>query len=394
MNKRKMSFAISVCIILMVIISTLGFPSKGQSEEKIVIGMVNCLSGFGADMGLAGRQGGEIAVEEINAAGGINGKKLELIIRDSESNPGKGVAAVNELIFRKRVKVIMGTNLTHVSNAVNKIINDQKVLYLTMGTGNILVNPAKYPYTFRFNVSTEIEAKALIKYVVETLKAKNIGMIHDSTAYGQTGYGSVLMALKPYGIKLVGHESYNPGDTDMTGQLLKLKNAGAEVLVGWGTGPHLAQVTNSSARIKWYPTTVAGIGLHNFAFKGLSAKDVAKNWYGTLHTSYTYPKGGKVPPSTKKFNDRIIAKYGADIKSFVPNAAMWYDMIQLYAKAVKKVGSQDPDAIKEFLKGTSRYKGIVATYSWSPTDFDGFNLSDLSIAHSIRGDVFGKELLE
>lgn len=394
MNKRKLSFAVSVFIILMVIISTLGFPEKGRSEEKIVIGVVNCLSGFGADMGLAGRQGGEIALEEINGAGGINGKKIELIIRDSESNPGKGVAAVNELIFRRGVKVIMGTNLTHVSNAVNKIINDQKVLYFTMGTGNILVNPEKYPYTFRFNVSTEIEAKALIKYVVETIKAKKIGMIHDSTAYGQTGYGSVINALKPYGINLVGREIYNPGDTDMTGQLLKLKNAGAEILVGWGTGPHLAQVTNSAARIKWYPTAVNGIGLHNFAFKGLSSHEVAKNWYGTLHTSYTYPKGGTVPPTTQQFNDRIIAKYGRDIKSFVPNAAMWYDMIQVYAKAVEKVGSQDPDDIIEFMKGTSRYEGIVANYSWGPKDFDGFNLSDLSIASSIRGDVFGKERID
>ena len=228
------STAVGAVLIMLVI--ALGLPAQGQGEDKIVIGVVNCLSGFGADMGQGGRQGATIAAEEINAAGGVKGKKIEFIYRDDETNPQKGVSAVNELLFKQGVKVIMGTNVTNVANAVNKIINDQKVLFVTIASGKLLVNPSEYPYTFRLNVSTDKEAIALVKYMVEKVKAKKIGIIRDSTAFGQTGYASVMDALKPYKIEPVAVEIYNPGDTDMTSQLLKLKNAGAEQVIAWGMG--------------------------------------------------------------------------------------------------------------------------------------------------------------
>ncbi len=391
MCKKTLSFATGVAIILVMVVIFLGTPSKSLAQEKIVIGVINCLSGFGADMGLAGRQGAGIAVDEINAAGGIKGKKIELIYRDDESTPQKAVSAANELIFKQGVKVIMGTNMTNVANAINKIINDQKILFVTIGSGKILVNPAQYPYTFRLNVATDREALVLVKYIVETLKAKKIGIFRDSTAFGQTGLASVMEALKPYNITPVGEEVYNPGDTDMTAQMLKLKNLGVDQIIAWGMGPDLVPATTSLDRIGWYPNIGSGIGVHQISFLELANKKVADKWVGTMQKAFTYPKGGKVSPEVDKFNGIIKAKYGANTKSYVPNAGIWYDMIKLYAKAVESVQSQDPTRIKEYLEGVSRYDGLTSRYKFSPTDHDGFNIADLAIASSIRGDVFAKE---
>lgn len=394
MYKKLMRFSVSLFIPLMLILTILSTPENSYAQDKIVIGIINCLSGFGADMGLAGRQGAGIAVDEINAAGGINGKKIELIYRDDESTPQKAVSAANELIFKQGVKVIMGTNMTHVANAINKIVNDQKVFFLTIGSGKVLVNPSQYPYTFRLNVATDKEAIVLVKYVVETLKAKKIGTFRDSTAFGQTGLASVMDALKPYKIEPVAQEIYNPGDTDMTGQVLKLKNAGTDVIIAWGMGPDLVPVTNSLDRIGWYPNIASGIGVHQISFMQLANKKVGDKWVGTMQKAFTYPKGGKVAPEIEKFNNIIKAKYGADPKSYVPNAGIWYDMIRLYAKAVQNVKSQDPDAIKKYLEGTTRYDGLNSKYSFSPTDHDGFNIADIAIASGIRGDVWAKERIE
>ena len=394
MRKKGLYFATGVGIILVMVVIFLGTPSQSLAQEKVVIGVINCLSGFGADMGLAGRQGAGIAVDEINAAGGIKGKKIELIYRDDESTPQKAVSAANELIFKQGVKVIMGTNMTHVANAVNKIINDQKIVFITIGSGKILVNPSQYPYTFRLNVATDKEAIVLVKYVMETMKPKKIGIFRDSTAFGQTGLASVMDALKPYNVTPVGEELYNPGDTDMTGQMLKLKNLGVDQIIAWGMGPDLVPATNSLDRIGWYPNIGSGVGVHQISFLELANKKVGEKWVGTMQKAFTYPKGGKVPPDVEKFNNIIKAKYGTNIKSFVPNAGIWYDMIRLYAKAVENVGSQDPTKIKEYIEGVSRYDGLVSKYKFSPTDHDGMNIADLAIVSSIRGDAFAKERVD
>jgi branched-chain amino acid transport system substrate-binding protein len=394
MVRRGFWFSTAVGAVLIMLVIALGLPAQGQAEDKIVIGVVNCLSGFGADMGQGGRQGATIAAEEINAAGGVKGKKIEFIYRDDETNPQKGVSAVNELLFKQGVKVIMGTNVTNVANAVNKIINDQKVLFVTIASGKLLVNPSEYPYTFRLNVSTDKEAIALVKHMVEKVKARKIGIIRDSTAFGQTGYASVMDALKPYKIEPVAVEIYNPGDTDMTSQLLKLKNAGAEQVIAWGMGPDLVPVTNSFARIGWFPYIASGIGATQISFFQLARKDVADKWVTTIQKAFTYPKGGKLEPEAQKFVDKLKAKYGLDNKAYIMNAGIWYDMIRLYALAVEKVGSQDPNAIKAFLEGTSKYDGLVSKYSFSKTNHDGFNIADMAVASTIRGDVFTRERVE
>jgi len=394
MGKKGLSFATGIGIILLTVVVFLSTPSQSLAQEKIVIGVINCMSGFGADMGLAGRQGAGIAADEINAAGGIKGKKIELIYRDDESTPQKAVSAANELIFKQGVKVIMGTNMTNVANAVNKIINDQKIVFLTIASGKILVNPSQYPYTFRLNVATDKEAVVLVKYVMETMKPKKIWIFRDSTAFGQTGLASVMEALKPYKVTPVGEELYNPGDTDMTGQMLKLKNLGVDQIIAWGMGPDLVPATTSLDRIGWYPTIGSGVGVHQISFLELANKKVGEKWVGTMQKAFTYPKGGKVPPDVEKFNNIIKAKYGTNIKSFVPNAGIWYDMIKLYAKAVENVGSQDPTKIKEYLEGVSRYDGLVSKYKFTPTDHDGINIADLAIASSIKGDVFAKERVD
>lgn len=394
MGRKGLSFATGVGIILVMVVLLLGTPSQSSAQEKIVIGVINCMSGFGADMGLAGRQGAGIAVDEINNAGGIKGKKIELIYRDDESTPQKAVSAANELIFKQGVKVIMGTNMTNVANAINKIINDQKIVFVTIASGKILVNPQQYPYTFRLNVATDKEAVVLIKYVMETMKPKKIGIFRDSTAFGQTGLASVMDALKPYNITPVGEELYNPGDTDMTGQMLKLKNLGVDQIIAWGMGPDLVPATTSLDRIGWYPNIGSGVGVHQISFLELANKKVGEKWVGSMLRAFTYPKGGKILPEVEKFNNIIKAKYGTNIRSYVPNAGIWYDMIKLYAKAVESVGSQDPTKIKEYLEGVSRYDGLCSKYKFTPTDHDGINIADLAIASSIKGDAFAKERVD
>src|SRR5208337_5109957 len=119
---------VATAVLLAAIVTVFTVPAKSYGEDKVVIGVINHLSGMGAELGQAGRMGATIVAEEINAAGGVGGKKIELIYRDDESNPQKAVSAANELIFKQGVKVIMGTNLTHVANAINKIINNEKII--------------------------------------------------------------------------------------------------------------------------------------------------------------------------------------------------------------------------------------------------------------------------
>src|SRR5580704_1765824 len=158
-----------------------GMAMSGETRaEELVIGVINPFTGPGADLGISSRQGLEPAVEEINRAGGVLGRQIKLVFRDDESNPQKAVAAARELAQRQKAVVIVGANLTHVAMAVSPVINQLKLPFMVMGTGNAVIDPKTFPYSFRTSVSNDIEAAVVVDYVSKRFKAP--GIIVDATA--------------------------------------------------------------------------------------------------------------------------------------------------------------------------------------------------------------------
>ena len=353
-------------------------PSLAQ--EPIKIGLVTALSGQSARAGEAITRGLTVAIDEINAGGGLlGGRKLVLVRRDDEANPQKGVTAARELIFNEKVAVLFGGLDTPVSMAIVPLVNQEKKPFVgpwAAGTP-ITRNGANPNYVFRVSAVDEIVDKAMLNYAQKTFNAKSCGMILVNNPWGESNEKGLTAALAAKGLKPAGIEKFEGNDVDVVPQLTRLKAAGADCLFMVGNVGPSAQVVKSLDRMGWKVPVVSHWGPAGGRFTelaGPSAKDV--------HFVQTYSFFSKQGPVGEKVVKALMAKY-PDIKGpgdITPavGVANAYDAMMLTALAIKAAGSTDGDAIRQGFYRIGTYDGLIKKYSkpFSETMHDAINEDD------------------
>src|SRR5258706_9679628 len=259
-----------------IALSLLAGAAFGQT---IKIGLVTALSGQSARAGEAITRGLTVAIDEINAKGGVLGRKLELVRRDDEATPAKGVIAARELLYKEKVTVLFGGLDTPVSIAIVPIVNEAKVPFMgpwAAGTP-ITRNGANPNFVFRVSAVDEIVDKAMLQYSQKAFNAKNCGMILVNNPWGESNEKGLSAALSAKGMKPAGIEKFEGNDVDVVPQLTRLKAAGADCLFLVGNVGPSAQVVKSLDRMGWKPPVVSHWGPAGGRFTelaGPSAKDV------------------------------------------------------------------------------------------------------------------------
>ena len=218
-------------LTLTIITVALGGVALGAgpaaAADPVKIGLVAALSGQSAASGEAITRGLTVAIDEINAKGGVlGGRKLELVRRDDEANPAKGVIAARELIFKEKVAVLFGGIDTPVSLAIVPIVNEEKVPFMgpwAAGTG-ITRNGANPNYVFRVSAVDEIVDKGMLQYAQKTFGAKKPGMILINNPWGESNEKGLTAALSAKGMKPAGVEKFEGNDVDVVPQLTRLKD--------------------------------------------------------------------------------------------------------------------------------------------------------------------------
>ena len=225
-------------------------PAKAQT---IKLGLVAAMSGQSAKSGEAIVRGLSLAVDEINAKGGVLGRKIELLVRDDESNPARGVVAARELVQRERVAALFGGLDTPVSLAIVPFANQSKVPFMGVWAAGtpITQNGAKENYVFRVSAVDEIVDEALVEYAVKTYKSKNPGMILINNPWGESNEKGLRAALKAKNMPFAGIEKFETNDVDVVPQLTRLREAGADVLFMVANVAPSAQVVKSLDRMGW-----------------------------------------------------------------------------------------------------------------------------------------------
>ncbi len=367
--------------LFLIILAAFAFnlPS-GQADDTIRLGVVTGLTGWGADLGASAKEGINLAIEEINSGGGLLGRKVEVIYRDDESKPPKGVVAVRDLIYAQKADVILGPSFTTVNFAMLPVINEAKILHLTLGTGTAIVNPQKNPYTFRSNFYSKIEAQAAINYAVKKKGHTKLAILHDSSAYGKSGLAELLPQLTQEGLTPLTTETYNIADKNMTGQLLKIRQTDATAILAWGLGPDLAVVAKNMHTLGMDIPVYGGSGSNSRFFKQL-AGDVGGNFLGALTKSFTFNNTNPLPEEANRFMQAVIKRHGLNRSSILSNSAHSYDAVYIYAAAVKAAGSADKEKVKAALEQL-RYRGIAAENVFSTTDHEALESKHMTMAYS------------
>ncbi|MDB5572760.1 MAG: ethanolamine utilization protein EutN [Hyphomicrobiales bacterium] len=375
-------------------VSALAFAvSAGAAfaADPIKIGLVTALSGQSALAGEAISRGMTIAIDEVNAKGGLlGGRMLELVRRDDEGNPAKGVTAARELIFREKVAVLFGGLDTPVSMAIVPMINAEKVPFMgpwAAGTG-VTKNPGNPNFAFRVSAVDEIVNVGMLDYAQKTFKATKPGLILVNNPWGESNEAGLKAALAAKGMSAVGMEKFQDNDVDVVPQLTRLRAAGADVLFMVGNVGPSAQVVKSLDRMGWKVPIVSHWGPAGGRFTelaGPSGKDV--------HFVQTYSFFGKQSPVGERVIGALKAKYpnikGVDDITPAVGVANAYDGLHLSALAIAAAGSTDGDAVRQGFYKIGKYEGLIKTYEtpFKPGVHDAIQAGDYVWAQFIENRI-------
>ncbi len=361
------------------------------AAEPIKIGLVTALSGQSALAGEALTRGMTIAIDEINAKGGLlGGRMIELVRRDDEGNPAKGVTAARELIYREKVAVLFGGLDTPVSMAMVPLVNSEKIPFMgpwAAGTG-ITKNDGNPNFAFRVSAVDEIVDIGMLDYAQKTFKSAKPGMILVNNAWGESNEIGLKAALDAKGMKAVAVEKFEANDVDVTPQLTRLRAAGADVLFMVGNVGPSAQVVKSMDRMGWKVPIVSHWGPAGGRFTelaGPNGKDV--------HFVQTYSFFGKLSPVGERVVAALKAKYpsikGLDDITPAVGVANAYDGMNLAALAIAAAGSTDGDAVRQGFYKIGKYEGLIKTYDkpFSPKAHDALKSDDYVWAQFIDNRI-------
>jgi len=375
--------------LLIILAAAASLPVAAQ--EPVKIGLVTALSGQSARAGEALTRGLQVAIDEINAKGGLlKGRKLELLRRDDESIPAKGVIAARELYFKEKVAVLFGGLDSPVALAIVPIANENKLPFMdpwAAGTP-ITKNGAKDNYVFRVSAVDEIVDKAMLQYAQKTFNAKNCGMILVNNPWGESNEKGLRAALAEKGVKSAGMEKFEANDIDVVPQLSRLKAAGADCLFMVGNVGPSSQVVKSLDRMGWMPPIVSHWGPAGGRFTELAGPS-AKH----VHFVQTYSFFGRQSAVGEKVLKALMAKY-PDIKGpgdVTPavGVANAYDAMMLTAMAIDKAGSTEGRAIRDGYYKIDHYDGLIKAYTkpFSPEQHDALNEHDYVWAQFIDNQI-------
>lgn len=361
------------------------------ANEPIKIGLVTALSGQSALAGEAITRGLTVAIDEVNAKGGLlGGRKLELVRRDDEGNPAKGVIAARELIFKEKVTVLFGGLDTPVSMAIVPIANQEKVPFMgpwAAGTA-ITKNGANPNFAFRVSAVDEIVDIGMLAYAQKTFKSTKPGMILVNNPWGESNEKGLNAALAAKGMKAVGVEKFEPNDVDVVPQLTRLKAAGADVLFMVGNVGPSAQVVKSLDRMGWKVPIVSHWGPAGGRFTELAGPS-GRN----VHFVQTYSFFGKQSPVGERVIVALKAKYpsikGPDDITPAVGVANAYDGLHLSALAIAAAGSTEGDAVRQGFYKIGKHAGLIKTYDkpFTPTVHDAVTADDYVWAQFIDNRI-------
>ena len=336
------------------------------AADPIKVGVTGPYTGGSSSMGVSMRDGVKLAISEINKAGGVLGRQLLAVERDDEAKNERGVQIAQELINKEQVVATLGFINTGVALASQRFYQEAKIpVFNNVATGSIVTQQFKAPefpdnYIFRNAAHDSIQAPMIVEEAIVRRGFKKVAILADSTNYGQLGREDLEKALATKNVKAVAVEKFNIKDVDMTAQLLKAKEAGAEVILTYAIGPELAQIANGMTKLGWKVPMIGSwtLSMANFIDNAGPGGEGAR-----------MPQTFIQAPTTPKRQAFIISY----LKTFKPknaridspvSAAQGYDSIYLLAAAINQAQSLEGPKIRAALEDLKTpVVGVVTTYN-------------------------------
>lgn len=335
---------------------SLGFASA-QAADVIKMGGIISLTGGGASIGKVAEQAWKMAVDEINASGGILGKKVELVLADTTTDPTHAVNEVRRLIENEKIELLVGPATSQETIPITAVTTDKKMIVLSTAASTQLT-PQFAPYHFSDSVTGLNQMKANIDYALDVLKVKKLGLISDNGGMSKAAVADIIEYMKSRNAAPVAVQEFAFRTEDMTPQLFSLRSAGTEALLLINSiGDDARKLLENRADIGWDVPVLANQTMTNYAAGNVKivGEDAFKDVYSTQFVGMTYCPGDVVGSSDfAKFAKRAEARI-PDLERMggAPALNPYYIQPLILAAAANGAGSTDGAAVTKWLEANA-----------------------------------------
>jgi branched-chain amino acid transport system substrate-binding protein len=365
----------SSLIVVAVLIIGLAMMPAAQAET-VKIGAILAVTGPASFLGGPEARTLEMLVEECNAAGGINGKKVEMIIKDSGANPEKAISFAKQLIEEEQVVVVLGPSTSGETMKIKKIFEEAQTPLISCAAAEVIVNPVAQ-YVFK---TPQKDSYAAIK-IFETMKAmgiSKIAVLAGNTGFGKAGREQLLKLAPEMGIEVVEDEVYDKGSKDLSAVVAKLKaNPDVQAVVNWSIVPAQAIVAKNMRQAGWDVPLFQSHGFGNIKYveaAGAAAEGIifpAGRLLVAEQLPDSHPQKALLMDYTASYEDQ----YKEAASTFGGHA---YDAFAIAKTAIEKAGT-DKAKIREAIENIQNLPGTGGVFSFSPEDHNGLDIDSFEM---------------
>ena len=354
------------------------------AQEPIKIGAFLSVTGGAAFLGDPEQKTLELYVEKLNAAGGVLGRKLQLISYDSAGDAEKARTFAKRLIEQDKVDVIVGGSTTGETMAVVPLVEAAGMPFISLAGAVVIVEPVK-KWVFK-TPHTDRMACERIFLDMRNRKIERIGLISGAGGFDKSMRAQCLQVAPTYRIQIVADEAYGGGDTDMTAQLTKIKNApGVQAVLNAGFGQGPAIVTKNFRQL--------AIGVPLYQSHGVASKEFIKLAgdaaegvrlpAAALLVAETLPDSDRQKKVVSDYKREYEARFKSDVSLFGGHA---WDGLMLSVEAMKKARSTDKAKVRDALESIRDFIGIDGVFNMTPRDHMGLDLTYFRMIEVKKGN--------
>jgi branched-chain amino acid transport system substrate-binding protein len=354
--------------------AVLGFcaalPAGAAEKGPLKVGALLAVTGPAAFLGAPEARTLEMLVEEMNAKGGVDGRKIQLVIKDTAGSPEKAVSFAKQLIEEDQVFAIIGPSTSGESMQVKALVEQADMNLISCAAAEVIVNPVA---THVFNVAPKDRyAAEMIFRQMKKMGVKKIGLLSSNTGFGKAGKEQVEKGAAAYGIVLAANEVYDKAATDLTAEVTKLKAAGVEAILNWSIEPAQAIVIKNARQIGLTIPIFQSHGFANIQY----AKTAGAAAEGVMFPASRIVVADALPAAHPQkqvvmaYKTAYEAKYKEDVSTFGGHA---WDALQILARAVREAGL-DRHKVREAIEGMKGHVGTAGVFNYSATDHNGLSI--------------------
>jgi branched-chain amino acid transport system substrate-binding protein len=350
---------------------TLAAPPALGAEEPIKIGAVLAVTGPASFLGAPEAHTLQMLVDEKNARGGIRGRKIQLIVKDTSASPEKAISFTKQLIEEERVFAIIGPATSGETMAIKGIAEEGKTILLSCAAAEVIVQPVA-AYVFK-TAQKDSHAAMKIFQQMQKMKIARIGVLTSNTGFGKAGKEQLEKLAPQYGIQIAASEVYDKAATDLTAEVTKMKAANVEAIVNWSIEPAQAIAIKNVRQL--------GLTLPIFQSHGFGNVEYAKA-AGAAAEGVMFPAGrlhvadqlAATHPQRKvlvAYRTAYESKFKEDASGFGGYA---HDAFLILMNAIEKAGGTDREKVRAAIEGTKGLVGASGVFNFSATDHNGLDL--------------------